>query len=409
MTPPLLIRKATLADEPRIALAWEQAYGDMAHYKYPDRWRWNILGNPYVEETHKPLVWIATDGDAVVAWTSAFVVPLIAAGQNILGAHSVDTYTLPEFRGHGFGQKLQELNQEAHPIFIAIDPSPANRRNKYRVGGWPGKPLYTYLKLLDSLDGPLFFASALDAVETLFGHTGRKFFSLIGSLGAKSLTSLMFSKGLELRQTLAVEQEIAPAELYMEEIATFGSESDTLWDQAAPAFSFAVRRDAAYLNWKYNRHPHLRYRKFLARQKGQAVGLLIYRFATDPPEQRATLVSECFCANDDPALYAAMLSHVEADSMIHAMPMIRCGASTPNLQQALGTRRFVTVDIDVPVLHLSPDCPEIDQTALLSGEWLLSLGDSDLDQVRVSHQPTFVELLRLFLGRIPGEENIPRP
>ena len=39
----------------------------------------------------------------------------------------------------------------------------------------------------------------------------------------------------------------------------FDESFTTLWDELAPKFDLAVRRDAAYLNWKYVSAPHVRY------------------------------------------------------------------------------------------------------------------------------------------------------
>lgn len=402
------IRKATAADEAGIAKAWEEAYGYMARYKYPDRWRWNVLGNPYVEEDRRPLVWIAANGDEVAAWTSAFVVPLHAGGVPMIGAHSVDTFTLPRYRKRGFGHILQEENRKAHAVFLAIDPSPANRRNKYRIGGRPGKPLATYLKLLGSLDGKILYDSAMDAVEGYLGHRGKRFFSRLRETGGEAGTRILFCAGFRLRQIMQGRNgHLAGKKVTLTEVPEFGEEFDLLWKEVVPRYSFSVRRDSAYLNWKYSWHPHLSYRRFLASEGDRPVGALIYRFPMEPPEQKVGIVCECFCVDDDPEVHASLLARAEADFASHGIPMIKCGASTPNQEQALRSLGYQKVDIDVPVVHLSPEERRIDLPALMAKEWLLSLGDSDLDQIRISHQPTFVESVRLFLGRIPGEENIP--
>ena len=42
-------------------------------------------------------------------------------------------------------------------------------------------------------------------------------------------------------------------------IQRFDDSFTALWDELAPKFALAVRRDAAYLNWKYVSAPHVRY------------------------------------------------------------------------------------------------------------------------------------------------------
>jgi GNAT superfamily N-acetyltransferase len=402
------IRKATIADEPLIAEAWQQAYGDMAAFKYPGRWRWNVLGNPFVEGGRRPLVWLAMDGRRVAAWTSAFVVPLHAGRRQVLGAHSVDTFTLPQYRRHGLGQLLQDENQRAHDVFIAIDPSPANRRNKYRVGGWPGHPLNTYVKLVGCLDYRALYASASEAVRNRMGPRAERIFAAIGRGGGAAALRGLFSLALRVRQANGRRRGPPPtAALELREVVEFGADSDRLWEEVAPSFSSAVRRDAAYLNWKYVQHPHQKYRKLLAWQGSRPVGAIIYRFPVEPAEQRAGLVSECFCVDDDPSIHVALFAHAESDFVARGLPLIRCGASTANQEWALGALGYQKADIDVPVVHVAPEAGGLDRSELLARDWLLSLGDSDLDQIRAVHQPTFAELIRILRGRIPGAENLP--
>ena len=42
-------------------------------------------------------------------------------------------------------------------------------------------------------------------------------------------------------------------------IQRFDDSFTELWEALAPKFDFAVRRDAAYLNWKFVTAPHVRY------------------------------------------------------------------------------------------------------------------------------------------------------
>lgn len=60
------------------------------------------------------------------------------------------------------------------------------------------------------------------------------------------------------------------------EVARFGASADALWDQVAPAFGFAVRRDRRYLNWRYADAP-VEFRTFEIRRRGTLVGLFVVR------------------------------------------------------------------------------------------------------------------------------------
>jgi hypothetical protein len=51
----------------------------------------------------------------------------------------------------------------------------------------------------------------------------------------------------------------------------------TLWETLAPKFDLAVRRDAAYLNWKFASAPHVRYSIAALMRDGRPAGYAVYR------------------------------------------------------------------------------------------------------------------------------------
>src|SRR5262249_48965781 len=59
--------------------------------------------------------------------------------------------------------------------------------------------------------------------------------------------------------------------------ADFGPEYDGLWERARDSYTMSVRRDAAYLRWKYLLCPHRKYDLREARRGGQLVGFAVSR------------------------------------------------------------------------------------------------------------------------------------
>src|SRR5713101_3715602 len=57
----------------------------------------------------------------------------------------------------------------------------------------------------------------------------------------------------------------------------FGPEYDRLWARARSSYAMCVRRDAAYLEWKYERCPHRRYARWEARRGEDLVGFAVSR------------------------------------------------------------------------------------------------------------------------------------
>ena len=57
----------------------------------------------------------------------------------------------------------------------------------------------------------------------------------------------------------------------IEPIRHFDQRFTELWERVAPSFGLAVRRDAAYLNWKYIEPPHVRY-SVVALKRDETIG-----------------------------------------------------------------------------------------------------------------------------------------
>ena len=72
-------------------------------------------------------------------------------------------------------------------------------------------------------------------------------------------------------------------------IQRFDDSFTELWNELAPKFDLAVRRDAAYLNWKYVNAPHVRYSIAALRRDNRNVGYAVYRHFTEP-RGRVTLL-----------------------------------------------------------------------------------------------------------------------
>lgn len=400
------IRPFRAGDEPALMKAWEEAYPDLFCYKYPDRWRWNMFENPFVNAEKRPLCWVAKKGDEVAAWTCAMAVPIDAGGHRVLGGHSVDTFTLERYRRYGLGKKLQKLNHDAHTIFSSIDLSPSNRRNKYNLGGYPGKALDTWLRVGTTLDGDALYDSFLRLVGKYLGRT-EVFFSKFRNLGAANFLNFACSQLLRSRKKVSCKEDSQFDNLSFEKVDKFDVNVDILWEKISKNYSFAIARNAVYLNWKYVHQPMLDYRKILVLRQGEAVGVLIYRLPFKD-EQRIGIIAECFCVDDDWQLYSMLVSHAISDFERNGIDLIKCGASTDDQRKALKTLGFDLVKIDVPVIHISPEEPSLDLKEIMAKDWMLSLGDQDIDQIRPVQQPNFVDIVRIVRGKVPGSEHLPK-
>ena len=81
-----------------------------------------------------------------------------------------------------------------------------------------------------------------------------------------------------------------PLEGEVRTIRHFDERFTALWERIGERFSFAVRRDAAYLNWKYIQAPRVRYLIAVLERDGDAAGYVVYRHRQEPRDRVTLLV-----------------------------------------------------------------------------------------------------------------------
>jgi hypothetical protein len=152
-----------------------------------------------------------------------------------------------------------------------------------------------------------------------------------------------------------------------------------LWERLAPRFDFAVRRDAAYLNWKYVSAPHVRYAIAALRRDARTIGYAVYRHLHEP-RGRVTLLADFLVDPDDPSDLGTLLRWVDREARQADSDKIRTFAMHAGFRRVLrragyfqvkSTVQFVTKvnGIDVqPAFYENTD------------RWHVTLGDSDQDR-----------------------------
>jgi hypothetical protein len=162
-------------------------------------------------------------------------------------------------------------------------------------------------------------------------------------------------------------------------IQRFDESFNALWDELAPKFDFAVRRDAAYLNWKFVSAPHVRYSIAMLRRDDRNIGYAVYRHLYEPRGRVTLLVDFLADPDDEPAL-RTLFHWIDREARQADSDKIRTFALHANFRRMLkrsgyfqvkSTMEFVA---KVNAVNVSPEFYE-DTDA-----WHVTLGDSDQDR-----------------------------
>lgn len=360
----VIIRQATPDDQERIGRFLQIAYRGRAQYKFPARWSWQFVENPFWDGNGLP-IWLAEADDQIVGQTCVMMVPLKWADRSCLAGWAVDTVVLPDYRRQGIGRQLQATQTKDNDIVMGLMMSPITRRFKVGLGWEEANPVIELYKTIRFSPQQ---ARAIVANKLGAGNMLSSACRLRHAAGALA-TSLSFFK--RLRDLLGPRTGIHS--ITVERVERFDDGIDQLWTRLAPHFPLIVQRDAAYLNWKFAEQPHMDYDKFVARRGQTVSGYVITRTGT-PPEARMGIIADLFAASEDDAVLRRLLVHAIGHLRREGVNGIIAASSVPEyvahfLQQGFRrTRELIPMFRSKTVAQMPTD------------GWFLSVGDHDWDQ-----------------------------
>jgi hypothetical protein len=163
-------------------------------------------------------------------------------------------------------------------------------------------------------------------------------------------------------------------------IKQFDERFTELWTRVSGKFAMAVRRDAAYLNWKYVQPPHVRYHIAALVRGDRADGYIVYRHAREPLGRTTRLV-DLFADPADESGVLALLRWLDREARAADSDRIRTYLTHGAFRRLLKKSGYYQTKssvqlvakvnaLDVPrAFYESPDA------------WHITLGDADLDTV----------------------------
>ena len=86
-----------------------------------------------------------------------------------------------------------------------------------------------------------------------------------------------------------------PGRTSIVEVDRFGPEIDELWERTRGDYPVIFPRDAQFLNWRFVDCPEPRYRRFVARRGGRAVGYVVLRRA-EPVELPQGIIVDLYAS-----------------------------------------------------------------------------------------------------------------
>jgi hypothetical protein len=162
-------------------------------------------------------------------------------------------------------------------------------------------------------------------------------------------------------------------------IQRFDESFTQLWEKLAPKFDLAVRRDAAYLNWKFATAPHVRYAMAALVRDGLTTGYAVYRHVHEP-RGRVTLLVDFLVDPDDEDGASTLLRWIDREARQADSDKIRAFVMHAGFRRVLRKSGYFVVKstmefvIKINDTEVPPDFYEN------TDRWHVTLGDSDQDR-----------------------------
>jgi GNAT superfamily N-acetyltransferase len=314
------------------------------------RWDWQYLRNPN-NPRREPEIWIAREGPAIVGQYATMPVQVTVTGQQVRGSWGMDVMVAPERQRQGLGEILFRTWDRNVGASLGLGLSEASYRlfNKLR---WPDV-------------GPL---------PCLVKPLTRRAFRI--PTWPVSVNRLVSAVTLPIVKIVARTRPLG-AEVRL--IQRFDDSFTQLWDSLANKFDFAVRRDAAYLNWKFVSAPHVRYVIAALRRDDRNVGYAVYRHFGEP-RGRVTSLVDFLVDPDDQAGLRTLLGWVDREAQQADSDKIRTFAMHAGFRRVLRRSGYFQVKssiqfvVKVNGINVPPSF--YDDT----DRWHVTLGDSDQDR-----------------------------
>ena len=337
-------------DRRAVDALYRRVFGNDAADASRLRWEWQYRRNPN-NPGGEPEIWIAREGPAIIGQYATMPVRLSVKGREVRGSWGMDVMVAPERQRRGLGEVLFRTWDRNVGASLGLGLSDASYRLFQKLG-WPDV-------------GP---------VPCLVKPLTRR--AVRHPRWPMPINRLISAVTWPI---VAIVARARPLRAEVRIVQRFDDSFTRLWEKLAGKFDLAVRRDAAYLNWKFVGAPHVRYSVAALLRDGQTAGYAVYRHLQEP-RGRVTLLVDFLADPDDVSGFQTLLRWVDREARHEDSDKIRAFAMHAGFRhvmrrsgyfQVKSTMEFV---IKVNGADVTPDFYEDTHT------WHITLGDSDQDR-----------------------------
>ena len=159
----------------------------------------------------------------------------------------------------------------------------------------------------------------------------------------------------------------------------FDERVTALWERVKDRFAFVVRRDAAYLQWKYIAPPHVRYTVVVVTRDDEVVGYAVYRHVREP-RGKVTLLVDFLTDPTDDAAFVTLVRFVDRAARDADSDKIRTFSLDERFRAMLKRNGYFEVASTMEFVAKVNALGVGEAFYKDTSAWHVTLGDSDQDR-----------------------------
>ncbi len=313
------------------------------------RWNWQHRRNPY-NTSGEPHIWVAREGPTIVGQYPTRPVRVSLKGLEIDGAWGSASIVAPERDQQGLDESLVRAWDRNNGVVLALRPSAESPELLRRL-------MFPEPQSVPCVVKPLTRRAAR------FPNVPRPVNAIISAL---------------LYPVVQIVGRSRPLRAECEPIRRFDAAFTALWEQLAAQFDLAVRRDAAYLNWRYMDPPHVRYSAVALKRHGEVHGYAVYRHRHEPLG-RVTLLVDFLAHPDDISGIKTLLRWVDREARAEDADKIRCHVMNAAFRRVLKRNGYFGVRSNLEVTA-KVNAVQVPKGFYSDTDgWHITQGDSEFD------------------------------
>jgi GNAT superfamily N-acetyltransferase len=335
-------------DRADIDAMYRLVFGNKRADASAQRWEWQYLRNP---NSREPQIWVARDNGTVVGQYATMPVRLKVGDAEIDASWGMDVMVAPDRQRQGLGEQLFQVWDRHVGASLGMGLSTSSYR-LFRKLKWPD--MGSVPCLVKPLRPAAFVRHRWPApINTLVSYAG--------SLALMALRD---------------REKVDP---HVRRVEHFDARFTDLWQRVSPRFDFAVKRDAAYLEWKFVEAPHVHYRIIALDRDDQIHGYAVFRHVDDR-RGRVTALVDLLADPEDTRTVETLLRSVESAARDARSNKIRAFATNKAFRRMLYRYGYFRVRSTIQLVAKVNAVPVTPKFYADTSRWHVTFGDSDQDR-----------------------------